>query len=96
MAPRAAVDADWVPWLAGTALGLVTACWIPYLMMTRHVIAADGAFGGWLMPVVPATGACDDLQFPPFKVIKRGLSPGLPTHCPSGRDRHRRKGRGPN
>jgi C4-dicarboxylate transporter/malic acid transport protein len=50
---RAAVDADWVLWSAGTALGLVTACWIPYLMMTRHSIALDGAFGGWLMPVVP-------------------------------------------
>ena len=49
----AALDADWVLWSAGTALGLVTACWIPYLMMTRHVIGADGAFGGWLMPVVP-------------------------------------------
>jgi C4-dicarboxylate transporter/malic acid transport protein len=49
----AAVDADWVLWGLGTALGLVTACWIPYLMMTRHSIPADGAFGGWLMPVVP-------------------------------------------
>jgi tellurite resistance protein TehA-like permease len=59
---RAAVDADWVLWGAGTALGLVTACWIPYLMMTRGSIAPDAAFGGWLMPVVPpmvsaATGA---------------------------------------
>ena len=58
----AAVGADWVLWGAGTALGLVTACWIPYLMMTRHDIASDAAFGGWLMPVVPpmvsaATGA---------------------------------------
>jgi C4-dicarboxylate transporter/malic acid transport protein len=58
----AAVDADWVLWGLGTGLGLVTACWIPYLMMTRHEIAPDGAFGGWLMPVVPpmvsaATGA---------------------------------------
>ena len=49
-------------WLAGTALGLVTAVWIPYLMMTRHDIGAGDAFGGWLMPVVPpmvsaATGA---------------------------------------
>ena len=51
--PGAALDADWVLWSAGTALGLVSACWIPYLMMTRHVIDADGAFGGWLMPVVP-------------------------------------------
>ena len=58
----AAVDIDWVLWSLGTSLGLVTACWIPYLMMTRHAIAPDGAFGGWLMPVVPpmvsaATGA---------------------------------------
>jgi C4-dicarboxylate transporter/malic acid transport protein len=50
---RTAVDADWVLWGLGTALGLVTICWIPYLMMTRHEIAPDGAFGGWLMPVVP-------------------------------------------
>jgi len=49
----AAVDADWALWGLGTVLGLVTACWIPYLMMTRHEIAEDGAFGGWLMPVVP-------------------------------------------
>ena len=58
----AAVAADWVLWLAGTALGLVTAVWIPYLMVTRHEIGAVDAFGGWLMPVVPpmvsaATGA---------------------------------------
>jgi tellurite resistance protein TehA-like permease len=58
----AAVGIDWVLWLAGTALGLVTAVWIPYLMMTRHDIGAGDAFGGWLMPVVPpmvsaATGA---------------------------------------
>jgi C4-dicarboxylate transporter/malic acid transport protein len=60
--PAAAVGIDWVMWLAGTALGLVTACWIPYLMMTRHDIGPGDAFGGWLMPVVPpmvsaATGA---------------------------------------
>ncbi len=60
--PAVAVRADWVLWTAGTALGLVTACWIPYLMMTRHVIGDGDAFGGWLMPVVPpmvsaATGA---------------------------------------
>jgi C4-dicarboxylate transporter/malic acid transport protein len=58
----AAVDADWVLWGAGTALGLFTTVWIPYLMMIRHSITADSAFGGWLMPVVPpmvsaATGA---------------------------------------
>src|ERR1700761_966758 len=58
----AAVGIDGVLWLAGTALGLVTAVWIPYLMMTRHDIGSGDAFGGWLMPVVPpmvsaATGA---------------------------------------
>jgi C4-dicarboxylate transporter/malic acid transport protein len=58
----AAVGIDWGLWLAGTALGLVTAVWIPYLMMTQHDIGAGDAFGGWLMPVVPpmvsaATGA---------------------------------------
>jgi C4-dicarboxylate transporter/malic acid transport protein len=58
----AAVGLDWVLWLAGAGLGLTTTVWIPYLMMTRHEIGADAAFGGWLMPVVPpmvsaATGA---------------------------------------
>jgi tellurite resistance protein TehA-like permease len=49
----AAVGIDWALWLAGTALGLATAVWIPYLMMTRHDIGSGDAFGGWLMPVVP-------------------------------------------
>ncbi|MGY6024764.1 TDT family transporter [Streptomyces spinosirectus] len=58
----AAVGVDWVLWLTGTALGLATACTVPYLMVTRHRFAPDAAFGGWLMPVVPpmvsaATGA---------------------------------------
>jgi C4-dicarboxylate transporter/malic acid transport protein len=62
----AAVDADWVLWGLGTALGLVTACWIPYLMMTRHEIKPDGAFGGWLMPIVPpmVSAACGALLVP--------------------------------
>jgi len=67
---RAAVGTDWVLWGAGTALGLVVACWIPYLMITRHDIGPDGAFGGWLMPVVPpmvsaATGALLIPHLPP-------------------------------
>jgi Voltage-dependent anion channel len=62
LGPGTAVGIDWVLWLAGTGLGLVTTCWIPFLMMTRHDIGPDAAFGGWLMPVVPpmvsaATGA---------------------------------------
>ena len=59
---RAAVALDTVLWTAGTLLGLAVAVAVPYLMMTRHRIAPDAAFGGWLMPVVPpmvsaATGA---------------------------------------
>jgi C4-dicarboxylate transporter/malic acid transport protein len=57
-----ALDVDIVLWSAGTALGLVVCVWIPYQVMTNHVVAPDAAFGGWLMPVVPpmvsaATGA---------------------------------------
>lgn len=50
---RAALDVDWALWSLGTALGLATACTVPYLMVTRHRFAPDAAFGGWLMPVVP-------------------------------------------
>ena len=58
----AALGMDWVLWLVGTALGLVSAAAVPYLMFTRHEVPEGGAFGGWLMPVVPpmvsaATGA---------------------------------------
>jgi tellurite resistance protein TehA-like permease len=50
-------------------LGLITACWIPYLMMTRHQIEADGAFGGWLMPVVPPmVSAASVVLFAPLAV----------------------------
>jgi tellurite resistance protein TehA-like permease len=50
---RAAVDADWVLWTAGTITGLAAAAIVPYLMFTRHQLQADSAFGGWLMPIVP-------------------------------------------
>jgi C4-dicarboxylate transporter/malic acid transport protein len=59
---NAAVAIDTVLWAAGTVLGLATAVTVPYLLFTRHEVAGDSAFGGWLMPVVPpmvsaATGA---------------------------------------
>ncbi|MDQ1751374.1 MAG: hypothetical protein QOE71_2430 [Pseudonocardiales bacterium] len=50
---RLAVDIDWALWFGGTVTGLATAAIVPYLMFTRHHIGARGAFGGWLMPVVP-------------------------------------------
>jgi C4-dicarboxylate transporter/malic acid transport protein len=72
--PRAAVDADWVLWSAGTALGLITACWIPCLMMTRHSVASDAAFGGWLMPVVPP-------------MVSASCGAALIPHLPAGQPR---------
>lgn len=57
-----ALTVDWALWTAGTALGLITTVWIPFRMMTTHVIKPDSAAASWLMPVVPpmvsaATGA---------------------------------------
>jgi C4-dicarboxylate transporter/malic acid transport protein len=50
---RAAIDIDWVLWFGGTVTGLVAAGAVPFFTFTRHVVRPDGAFGGWLMPVVP-------------------------------------------
>jgi C4-dicarboxylate transporter/malic acid transport protein len=50
---RAAVDIDWVLWFAGTVTGLAAAAVVPFFTFTRHDVQPDGAFGGWLMPVVP-------------------------------------------
>lgn len=59
---RAAVDLDWVLWTVGTVTGLLTVTVIPYRLFTQIEVRPDGAFGGWLMPIVPpmvsaATGA---------------------------------------
>jgi C4-dicarboxylate transporter/malic acid transport protein len=53
MGLRAAVDIDWVLWFGGTVTGLVAAAVVPFFTFTRHTVRSDGAFGGWLMPVVP-------------------------------------------
>ncbi|MDX6236790.1 MAG: hypothetical protein QOG10_1605 [Kribbellaceae bacterium] len=54
---RAAVDIDWILWLAGTATGLAAATVMPFVMFTRHDVRPrpDSPFGGWLMPVVAPT-----------------------------------------
>ena len=49
----AAVNIDWVLWTIGTILGLATAVLVPYRLFTQLDVRHDGAFGGWLMPVVP-------------------------------------------
>ena len=43
----------WILWIAGTATGLLTAVLIPFRLFTKFPVRPDGAFGGWLMPVVP-------------------------------------------
>lgn len=48
--PALAVDA--VLWTAGTAYALAVAAGIPYLMITRHRLAAQDANPTWLLPVV--------------------------------------------
>lgn len=48
-----AITIDWILWTAGTVLGLITAVAIPYRLFSRLQVRQDGAFGGWLMPVVP-------------------------------------------
>ncbi|MHB1475372.1 MAG: TDT family transporter [Dermatophilaceae bacterium] len=50
---RAAVDLDWVLWIAGTITGLLSAAIVPYYAFTRHENKPESAFGGWLMPIVP-------------------------------------------
>ena len=50
---RVAVDLDWVLWTIGTVTGLLSATVIPYRLFTSITVRPDGAFGGWLMPIVP-------------------------------------------
>ncbi|MDD7940138.1 TDT family transporter [Actinomycetospora lutea] len=69
----AAVTISWVLWSAGTAIGLVTAVWIPYRMITQHEVGADSAFGGWLMPVVPPmVSAADGALLLPHMAVGTG------------------------
>jgi C4-dicarboxylate transporter/malic acid transport protein len=59
---HAAVIVDSVLWSLGTAIGLLSAVAIPYLMFNRQRLEHSMTLGSWLMPVVPpmvsaATGA---------------------------------------
>ncbi|WP_431045271.1 TDT family transporter [Streptomyces sp. P1-3] len=71
---RAAVAVDAVLWTAGTAIGLVAAAGIPYLMITRHRIGAQDASPVWLLPVVPP-------------MVAAALGPALAAHVPAGQAR---------
>lgn len=50
--PEIVITIGWWLWLIGTVSGLIFAAFVPYLQFTQHEISEDGAFGGWLMPVV--------------------------------------------
>ncbi|MFD9304886.1 TDT family transporter [Streptomyces sp. NPDC060048] len=49
---RAAVAADTVLFSVGTAIGLLAAVAVPYLMVVRHKVEAHQATPVWLLPVV--------------------------------------------
>lgn len=48
-----ALGIDAVLWTLGTLGGLASAIVVPYLLLSRRRLSVDGAFGGWLMSVVP-------------------------------------------
>jgi tellurite resistance protein TehA-like permease len=48
-----ATDIAWACWILGTLGGYAAAVVVPYRLFTALEVRSDGAFGGWLMPVVP-------------------------------------------
>lgn len=75
-----AIGTGWVLWGAGTVLGLVTAVWIPYMMIVHHDIERGSAFGGWLMPVVPPmVSAANGAALVPH--APAGAAPALVVAC---------------
>ncbi len=50
---RWAVGIDLVLWSVGTVGGLAGAVVVPWLLLSRRRLTVAGAFGGWLMSVVP-------------------------------------------
>ncbi|MFD8985742.1 TDT family transporter [Streptomyces sp. NPDC059564] len=70
----AAVAADAVLFTAGTAIGLVMAVVVPYLMVVRHKVEAAQASPVWLLPVVAP-------------MVSAALGPLLVPHLPAGQPR---------
>ncbi|WP_371679335.1 TDT family transporter [Streptomyces sp. NBC_01276] len=70
----AAVAADAVLFTAGTAIGLVMAVLVPYLMVVRHKIEASQASPVWLLPVVSP-------------MVSAAVGPLLVPHLPAGQPR---------
>jgi tellurite resistance protein TehA-like permease len=72
--PAAAVGVAEALWMVGTATGLLSAVFIPYLMFTRHRLQLADALGSWLMPVVPP-------------MVSAATGAALIVHLPAGADR---------
>lgn len=70
----AAVAVDTVLFTAGTAIGLLAAVAIPYLMVVRHKVEAHQATPVWLLPVVAP-------------MVSAALGPLLIPHLPAGQAR---------
>ncbi|MGW4688599.1 TDT family transporter [Streptomyces sp. NPDC004244] len=70
----AAVAADAVLFTAGTAVGLLMAVLVPYLMVVRHEIDAAQAGPVWLLPLVSP-------------MVSAATGPLLVPHLPSGQTR---------
>ncbi|MGW6674036.1 SLAC1 family transporter, partial [Streptomyces vinaceus] len=70
----AAVAADAVLYTAGTAIAVVTAALVPYLMVVRHKVEAEQATPVWLLPVVAP-------------MVSAALGPQLIPHLPAGQAR---------
>lgn len=73
----AAVAADTVLFTAGTAIGLVMAVVVPYLMVVRHKVEAAQASPVWLLPVVSP-------------MVSAALGPLLVPHMPASTSPGRR------
>ncbi|MFI8854373.1 TDT family transporter [Streptomyces sp. NPDC053499] len=69
-----AVGVDAALWTAGTAVGLVAAVGVPYLMITRHEVGPRDAGPVWLLPVVAP-------------MVSAALGPPLAAHLPAGQPR---------
>ncbi|MFF2193856.1 TDT family transporter [Streptomyces sp. NPDC058157] len=70
----AAVAVDTVLFTAGTAVGLVMAVVVPYLMVVRHKVEASQASPVWLLPVVAP-------------MVSAAVGPLLVPHLPAGQPR---------
>ncbi|MER0246682.1 TDT family transporter [Streptomyces sp. HSW2009] len=67
----AAVAVAGALWVAGTAVGLLAAAGIPYLLITRHRMGPADASAVWLLPVVAP-------------MVSAAVGPGLVPELPAG------------